>query len=171
MEIWHKSFRDKLYRLALRLLNSSDEASDVAQEVWTRLWQKRDEIPKMNNAVSFAFTMTRNLCLDVLKSSRMRNERLDAQHENTLAEPQLDGVEMNEKLVLIHRAINSLPEQQKIVIQLRDVEGYELTEIAQTLNLTTNNTKVILCRARQNVRQTILNFERHEQDTYSGFTR
>ena len=86
MEIWHKSFRDKLYRLALRLLNGSDEASDVAQEVWTRLWQRREEIPKMNNATSFAFTMTRNLCLDVLKSSRMKNERLDAIHENMLSD-------------------------------------------------------------------------------------
>src|ERR1035437_3792131 len=171
MEIWHKSFRDKLYRLALRLLNSSDEASDVAQEVWTRLWQRREEIPKLNNAESFAFTMTRNLCFDVLKSSRMKNERLDALHENMLASPQSDRVEINEKLALIHQAINNLPEQQKIVMQLRDVEGYELSEIAQTLNLTQNNTKVILCRARQNVRETILNFERHEQETYSGFTR
>lgn len=171
MEIWHKSFRDKLYRLALRLLNSSDEASDVAQEVWVRLWQKREDLPKLNNAESFAFTMTRNLCLDVLKSSRMKNERLDAFHENTLAGPQGDSIEKNEKLALIHRAINNLPEQQKIVMQLRDIEGYELSEIAQTLNLTQNNTKVILCRARQNVRETILNFERHEQETYSGFTR
>lgn len=171
MEIWHKSFRDKLYRLALRLLNSSDEASDVAQEVWTRLWQRREEIPKLNNAESFAFTMTRNLCFDVLKSSRMKNERLDTLHENTLAGPQSDRVEINEKLALIHQAINNLPEQQKIVIQLRDVEGYELSEIAHMLDLTPNNTKVILCRARKNVRQTILTFERHEQETYSGFTR
>lgn len=163
MEIWHKSFRDKLYRLALRLLNSNDEASDVAQEVWIKLWQRREEIPKLNNAESFAFTMTRNLCLDVLKSSRMKNERLDTIHENILAGPYNNNVESNEKLIMIHRAINNLPEQQKTVMQLRDIEGYELSEIAETLNLTQNNTKVILCRARQNVRQTIINFERHEQ--------
>jgi len=161
MEIWHKSFRDKLYRLAIRLLNSSEEASDVAQEVWTRLWQRREEIPKLNNAESFAFTMTRNLCLDILKSSRMKNERLDAIHENMLASPPGDSIESNEKLALIHRAINNLPEQQKTVMHLRDIEGYELSEIAKILNMTQNNTKVILCRARQNVRETILNFERH----------
>lgn len=171
MEIWHKSFRDKLYRLALRLLNSSDEASDIAQEVWTRLWQKRAEIPKLNNAESFAFTMTRNLCLDVLKSSRLKNERLDAVHENTFVSPQSDSIELNEKMALIHQAISNLPEQQKTVMQLRDIEGYELTEIAQMLDLTQNNTKVILCRARQSVRQMILNFELHEQAAYSGFTR
>ena len=171
MEIWHKTFRDKLYRLALRLLNSSDEASDVAQEVWTRLWQRREEIPKLNNAESFAYTMTRNMCLDILKSSRMKNERLDALHEITLAAPQSDSIESNEKITLIHQAINNLPEQQKTVMQLRDIEGYELAEISQILNLTHNNTKVILCRARQNVRETILNFERHEQETYSGLTR
>jgi RNA polymerase sigma-70 factor (ECF subfamily) len=163
MEIWHKSFRDKLYRLALRLLNSNDEASDVAQEVWTRLWQKREEILKLKNAESFAFTMTRNLCLDVLKSSRMKNERLDATHENIFVSSHSNSVESNETLAMIHQAINNLPEQQKIVMQLRDIEGYELSEIAETLNLTQNNTKVILCRARQNVRQTIINFERHEQ--------
>lgn len=162
MEIWHNSFRDKLYRLALRLLNSSDEAADVAQEVWIRLWQRKEDIPKLNNTESFAFTMTRNLCLDVLKSSRMKNERLDGIHENTLSCSQNNCIESNEKIAMIHQAINNLPEQQKIVMQLRDIEGYELSEIAQSLNLTQNNTKVILCRARQNVRQTIINFEHHE---------
>ncbi|MDP4291545.1 MAG: sigma-70 family RNA polymerase sigma factor [Bacteroidota bacterium] len=171
MEIWHKSFRDKLYRLALRLLNSSEEAADVAQEVWARLWQKRAEIPKLDNAESFAFTMTRNLCFDVLKSARMKNERLDTMNVSTIAGPQIDSMESNEKLALVHQAINKLSEQQKIVIQLRDIEGYELSEIAQMLDLTPNNTKVILCRARQNVRQTIINFELHEQETYSGLTR
>lgn len=171
MEIWQNTFRDKLYRFALRLLNSSDDAADIAQDVWLKLWQRKEEIPKLKNAEAFAFTMTRNLCLDVLKSTRLKNERLDSKHENSLSAVNTDLLERNEQSQLIHQAINNLTEQQRTVIHLRDVEGYELSEIAETLNISENNTKVILCRARQNVREAILNFERHEQEAYSGSTR
>ncbi len=171
MDIWQNTFRDKLYRLALRLLNSSDDASDIAQDVWMKLWQRKEEIPNLKNAEAFAFTMTRNLCLDVLKSARLKNERLDSKHENSFRSSDIDPLERTEQSQLIHQAINNLSEQQKTVIHLRDVEGFELSEIAGILNISENNTKVILCRARQNVRQTILNFERHEQEAYSGFTR
>ena len=70
MEIWHNTFRDKLYRLALRLLNSSDDAADIAQDVWLKLWQRKEEIPKLKNAEAFAFTMTRNFmsrCIEIGK--------------------------------------------------------------------------------------------------------
>ena len=101
----------------------------------------------------------------------MKNERLDSKHENSFSSAHSDPLERSEQSQIIHQAINNLPEQQKTVIHLRDVEGFELSEIAKTLNISENNTKVILCRARQNVRQAILNFERHEKEAYSGFTR
>ena len=61
-------FKDKVFRLARRLLISVEEAEDVSQEILMRLWKNNENLHNYKNIEAFAMTMTKNYCLDQLKS-------------------------------------------------------------------------------------------------------
>jgi RNA polymerase sigma factor (sigma-70 family) len=148
-------FKDKLFRLAKRLLVSTEEAEDATQEVLVRLWTKNENLDKYNSIEAFAMTMTKNFCLDQLKSKRATN--LKIVHDNyTDREPSLQQkIEDVDSLNWVEKIINQLPEQQKLIIQMRDVEQYEFEEIAKILEMNETAIRVALSRARKTIREYI----------------
>lgn len=128
--------KDKLFRLALRITFNRAEAEDVVQETLIRVWNKRDEWPQFGSIEAYCLTVARNLAID-------RSERLVSK----------------ERMALIHRLMNELPEKQRLIMQLRDVEGKSYKEIAVVLNLTEEQVKVNLFRARQKVKQRFIDIE------------
>ncbi|HEU4788374.1 MAG TPA: sigma-70 family RNA polymerase sigma factor, partial [Flavobacterium sp.] len=118
-------FKDKLFRLAKRLLVSTEEAEDATQEILVKLWSKNGDLDSYNSVEAMAMTMTKNYCLDQLKSKRSGN--LKIVHSNyTDREPSLDKkVEDNDSLNWVEKIIDQLPEQQRLIIQLRDIEQCE----------------------------------------------
>jgi len=66
-------FKDKVFRLAKRLLVSSDEAEDATQELFFKLWKNKAKIENYDNVEAYAMMMTKNYCLDQLKSKRASN--------------------------------------------------------------------------------------------------
>ncbi len=152
-------FKDKLYRLAKRLLISSEEAEDATQEILMKLWAKNNKIGSYRNVEAFAMTMTKNFCLDRLKSKQSGNLKLV--HSNYTDEgTSLQGeVEARDSVEWVEKIMEELPEQQKMVLQLRDVEQYEFDEIAELLEMKPTAIRVSLSRARKTVREKLL--ERH----------
>lgn len=150
-------FKDKVFRLAKRLLTSTEEAEDASQEILVKLWNKKETLNTYNNVEALAMTMTKNYCLDQLKSKRASNITLV--HTNYKdREPQLDQkVEDNNSLEWVEKIMNQLPEQQQILIQLRDVEQYEFDEIAKIVNMNETAIRVALSRARKKIRESMLN--------------
>jgi RNA polymerase sigma-70 factor (ECF subfamily) len=148
-------FKDKVFRLAKRLLISKEEAEDATQEVLSKLWSKNDSLFNLGSVEAFAMTMTKNYCLDQLKSKRAANVKIS--HDNfTDKSPRLDKiVEDGDSLNWVEKIINQLPEQQKIVVQMRDVEQYEFAEIAQILQMNETAIRVALSRARKTIRENI----------------
>jgi RNA polymerase sigma factor (sigma-70 family) len=148
-------FKDKLFRLAKRLLVSTEEAEDATQEILVRLWTKNENLDKYNSIEAFAMTMTKNFCLDQLKSKRATN--LKIVHDNyTDREPSLQQkIEDVDSLKWVEKIINQLPEQQKLIIQMRDVEQYEFEEIAKILEMNETAIRVALSRARKTIREYI----------------
>jgi RNA polymerase sigma factor (sigma-70 family) len=148
-------FKDKLFRLAKRLLVSTEEAEDATQEVLVRLWTKNENLDKYNSIEAFAMTMTKNFCLDQLKSKRATN--LKIVHDNyTDREPSLQQkIEDVDSLKWVEKIINKLPEQQRLIIQMRDVEQYEFEEIAKILEMNETAIRVALSRARKTIREYI----------------
>jgi RNA polymerase sigma factor (sigma-70 family) len=128
-------FKDKVFRLAKRLLVSTEEAEDATQEVMVKLWNKNESLETYNSVEAFAMTMTKNYCLDQLKSKRAGN--LQIVHTNyTDREPSLQQqVEDSDSLNWVEKIINTLPEQQRLIIQMRDIEQYEFAEIAAILEM------------------------------------
>ncbi len=152
-------FKDKLYRLAKRLLVSVEEAEDATQEILLKLWSKKNAISEYNNIEAFAMTMVKNLCLDRLKSKQAGNLKLvHSNYEDGNASLQ-QQLEANDSISWIQSIMAALPEQQKMVMQLRDIEGYKFEEIATMLEMNPTAIRVALSRARKTVRNKLI--EKH----------
>lgn len=143
--------KDKVFRLAKRLLNNTEDARDAMMETLTRLWQKRNVLHEYQSVEALAMSITKNFCLDRLKSLEARHKKLDAEF-NTInhSNPQIQ-LEASDAFQIVNRLIDRLPDQQKIVIHLRDVEGLEFIRIAEITGMTENNVKVTLSRARKSI--------------------
>ena len=149
-------FKDKLFRLAKRLLVSTEEAEDATQEVLLKLWNKNENLSNYNSLEAFAMTMTKNYCLDQLKSKRAGNIKLV--HDNYIdREPSLQKkLEDIDSLNWVEKVINQLPEQQRMIIQMRDIEQYEFEEIAKILDMNETAIRVALSRGRKTIREFML---------------
>jgi RNA polymerase sigma factor (sigma-70 family) len=148
-------FKDKLFRLAKRMLVSTEEAEDATQEVMVRLWNKNDALVLYNSVEALAMTITKNYCLDQLKSKRATN--LQIVHDNYQDKHgSVDlKIEHQNTLQWAEKLMNDLPEQQRIILQLREIEEYEFSEIAEVLEMNETAVRVALSRARKAVREKI----------------
>ncbi|MCW5519694.1 RNA polymerase sigma factor [Aureitalea sp. L0-47] len=148
-------FKDKLYRLAKRLLVSSDEAEDAVQEIMLKLWKGKEKMGNYKNPEAFAMTMTKNYCLDRLKSKQAGNMKIV--HSNFKNSDNIERqVEANDGVSLVFQIMETLPEQQRMILQLRDVEQYDFAEIAEMLDIKETAIRVALSRARKTVREQMI---------------
>lgn len=154
-------FKDKLFRLAKRLLVSTEEAEDATQEILIKLWSKNASFEKYRNVEAFAMTMTKNLCLDRLKSKQAGNLKLvhsNYQEKGSLLQQK---IEAKDSVSWVQKIMDELPEQQKMVLQLRDVEEYDYDEIAKMLDMKPTAVRVALSRARKTVREKLVQKHNH----------
>ena len=146
-------FKDKLFRMAKRLLVSREEAEDATQEILLKLWSKNESMERYKSVEAFAMTMTKNFCLDRLKSKQANNLKLvhsNYQDEHTSLQKQLEA---EDSVNWVERIMDELPEQQKMVLQLRDIEDYDYEEISELLEMKPTAVRVALSRARKTVRE------------------
>ena len=148
--------KNRLYRFANRLVKNVPEAEDIVQEVFMRLWSRRERLNEYRSIEAFAMTITKNLCLDKLKSKRNKTDELTERNEQISETTPYKMLELNDSYNKVQEIIQTLPEQQKMIIHLRDIEEYEFEEIAEVMNLTINTIRVNLSRARKKVRETLI---------------
>ena len=145
--------KDKLYRLALRITLDSAEVEDIVQDTMIRVWNKRDEWAQFNSIEAFCLTVARNLAIDRSQKSEAQNIELTTEtqemSDGSTPERQL---ERSEQMDLVRKLINELPEKQRTIIQLRDIEEKSYKEIADVMQLTEDQVKVTLFRARQRIK-------------------
>ncbi|WP_298476722.1 sigma-70 family RNA polymerase sigma factor [uncultured Maribacter sp.] len=146
-------FKDKLFRLAKRLLVSTEEAEDATQEVLLKLWSKNNKMDNYNNVEAFAMTMTKNFCLDRLKSKQASNLKLVHSNYGDDNNSLQKKIEAKDSVNWVEKIMDELPEQQKMVLQLRDVEQYTFEEIEKLLDMKPTAIRVALSRARKTVRE------------------
>lgn len=154
-------FKDKLYRLAKRMLISSEEAEDATQEVLMKLWSGKKKIAGYKNVEAFAMTMTRNFCLDRLKSRQAGNLKLVHSNFSGGGSSLDQQVEVRDSLDWVARIMDELPEQQRMVLQLRDVEAYDYKEIEKLMDMKPTAVRVTLSRARKAVREKLIEKHRY----------
>lgn len=145
-------FKDKVFRLAKRLLVSTEEAEDATQEVLVKLWNKNEGLSDYNSVEAFAMTMTKNYCFDQLKSKRAQNMKIVHNNYTDREAGLHQKLEDIDSLSWVDKIIAQLPEQQRLIIQMRDVEQYEFEEIAKILDMNETAIRVALSRARKTIR-------------------
>lgn len=154
-------FKDKLYRLAKRLLVSSEEAEDATQEILMKLWSKKNNMEGYKNVEAFAMTMTKNFCLDRLKSKQAGNLKLVHSNYSDESSSLQTQLEAKDSINWVQRIMDELPEQQKMVVQLRDIEQYEYDEIEALLDMKPTAIRVALSRARKTIREKLTEKHRY----------
>lgn len=154
--------KNKLYRFALRLTGDREEAQDVVQEIFLRLWSKKEKLHEYRSVEAFAMTMTRNLCLDKIKSPSSKKQTLDEKNEMIDNRTPYQKTELSDTMKMVIKAMDALPEQQRMVIHMRDIEECDFDEIAEITGLSLNNVRVNLSRARKKIRDTLIKINSYE---------
>ena len=147
---------DRLYRLALRITMNKAEAEDVVQDTLLKVWECREDWNRINNLEAFAIATCRNRALDVVKRAGRDTENLDEMVHFSNQTPH-EQLEAREEISLVRQLMDSLPEVQRTIMLLRDIEGKTYQEIAQTLDISETQVKVYLHRARTKIKEWITN--------------
>lgn len=151
----------RLYHYAYLLLKDRSEAEDAVQEVCLKLWKIRESLEQYNSLEAFALKVTRNWCLDRIKAKKPLyienyNPWFDKRAEDT--DPH-KALENTDHLDLLFSVMDKLPEQQRHIIQLREIENREYEEIAEILDMNVNAVRVNLSRARNKIREEMTKYE------------
>ena len=146
--------KNALYRLALRITLNTAEAEDIVQDTLIKVWDKRDGWDEIESIEAFSMTICRNLALDRIKKAENQNGSLDAisfEAPDATSNPYEQMIQ-KDRIELIKKLVDSLPERQRSCMQLRDCEGKPYREIAAILGITEEQVKVNIFRARQAIK-------------------
>jgi len=163
----------KLYHYAYLLLKDRTEAEDAVQEVCLKLWKIRDSLEQYNSIEAFSLKVTRNWCLDRIKARKpvyieSYNSWYDRKTEDT--DPH-EALENSDNLNLLFNIMNKLPEQQRDILILREIENKEFEEIADIMDMNINAVRVNLSRARNKIREEMTKFETNGKQSNSPIAR
>ncbi|MDH6343053.1 RNA polymerase sigma-70 factor (ECF subfamily) [Parabacteroides sp. PFB2-12] len=147
------SLRERLLHISLRLIENEADAEDVVQEVFLKLWQMRDALDQYRSVEALAVTMTKNLTLDKIKLRKPQGDEQDLLRIETETRNPALLLEQQDAVACIRRLIEQLPTLQQTIIRMKDVEGYELAEIAAITGTQIEAVRSNLSRARKKVRE------------------
>jgi RNA polymerase sigma factor (sigma-70 family) len=150
--------KNKLFRFAFGLLGSREEAKDVVQEVMVKVWNGREQMSAIENMEAWCMRITKNLSLDRLRSKQRKitdsmEQGFDIKQESLTP---YERTEIGESMKRVNELMAALPDKQRQVMLLRDIEGYSYNEICEILELDMSQVKVNLFRARNFVRERLV---------------
>lgn len=160
------AYESKIYNLALRYLGNREDAMDASQEVFLRVFRFLPGFQEESGFSTWIYRIGVNVCKDMLTKRSRRNEQSiempDEEEESRTAEiadrryDPAQLMEGQELRAVLADTIAELPEQQREMIVLRDIQGLSYEEIAQVLSLESGTVKSRLSRARENLRKKLL---------------
>lgn len=153
----------KLYRVAFRLMGNAQDAEDMVQEAYLKLWKKRDELIDIQNIEAYCVTLIKNVCYDALRAFHLDEDNRPPEELNVTATSNVaQEMERKDEMIHLRKLIGQLPEQQKRVMLLRDLNECSFEEIEKATGLNAVNIRVLLSRARKKIREQfneIMNYE------------
>ena len=150
MELHHQVF---LY--CLKLTKSREAAEEIMQDVFVKVWEKREKISPLFPIRSFIFKITRDLCINYLKKVSRENsfkEELKSKFEHLTSDQTENQVIYNDYYRIASYAINQLPTQRKKIFEMNRIMGLSNAEIADRLGISKNTVKVQLVKASKFVK-------------------
>lgn len=144
----------RLQRMALRMLGNVEDAEDMVQEVYMKLWGKREELPDVQNMEAYCVALTKNMCIDRLRLAEVDRVDVDDVPLSLAAADDVAGqLERQDAVEQVKLIIETLPEKQQQVITLRDIRDCTFEEIEEQTGLTAVNVRALLSRARKTIRE------------------
>ncbi|WP_341224838.1 RNA polymerase sigma factor [uncultured Arcticibacterium sp.] len=153
------SLSERIFPMVNRLLGNSTTAQDATQEIMIKLWDKRKQIENHPNLTGFVFMTARNYCLDILKRKGPKLVSSDLELNNLHAATGQEEFEWNELTSIVEKILKQLPEQQRDIMTMRDIDGLEFKEIAEATGLKLEHVRVLLSRARKEVAASLKKME------------
>ncbi|HAV02559.1 MAG TPA: RNA polymerase [Chryseobacterium sp.] len=150
--------KDEMYRFAKRFVLSSDEAQDIVQDLMLKFWQKKEELSQLTSLKSYVLRAVKNECLNRLKHHDVKLG-FASLHKSQSDHYYTEANNLREHILGF---INQLPEKQRAVIHLKDVEEMDVPEISAILDMEANAVRSNLMRARQKVKlqiEQLMHFE------------
>lgn len=136
------NYADSVYRFILKNIGDREKARDIVQESFTRMWERVAEVA-FDKAKSYLFSTAYHTMIDMIR----KDKRITAV-DNSNVDHQVTFNTYSDLQEILNRALDTLPEIQKVVITLRDYEGYSYEEIGNITNLTESQVKVYIYRGR-----------------------
>jgi len=155
------SCESKMFRLAQRILISEDAAKDAVQEVFLKLWNIRHKLGEVQNMNAYAMRMTKNYCFDRLKSKESQNLRLVHSNFDRKENSIQDDMEKQDEVEFLKRIISKLPDKERTVIHLREIEEMELHTIAEITESKEGSIRVALMRARKKIKDELIKYRKN----------
>ena len=144
----------KLFGFAFRILRNQEEAEDVVQEIFIKLWNMREKLNDYRSIDALAATMTRNHCIDLLRKQKneFKGEVDFNNYSNLTANSPFENMVLKETGMIIEGIIEKMPENIRTVLRLHDIDGKSYEEIASVTGLNINTLRVNISRARKLIR-------------------
>lgn len=146
------NFADNLYRFLLKSLRNSEDAKDIVQSSFEKLWKNRDTVV-LETVKSYLFTIGYNLMIDHIR----KYSRVD--YKETLPEKSTELKSSISTKRMLEEALSKLNDVQRSLVLLKDYEGYSYAEISEITELNESQVKVYLHRARLQLRSYIVHPE------------
>ena len=157
-----EQLRDRIYRITKRMLISQEEAQDATQEVIIKLWQMQpDNRAAVKSIEAYSITMAKNYCMDRLKSKQAQNLSLEPDFNGPVEASLSKKIETSDALKWVEKLIDQLPENERMIIQLREIENFEYKEISEIMELPEGTVRVYLSRIRKKIRKQFLEIQNH----------
>ena len=144
----------RLYKVAFLLLGNEDDAKDVVQDAYLKLWNQREKLNNLDNPQAFCTTLVRNMCIDRHRAASLEvvdkpPEELPIAGDDNASR----HIEQQQTAQLLNHCLARLPAQQQQVVRMRDLAGCSMQEIEKATGLTAVNARVVLSRARKSLRE------------------
>lgn len=148
--------RERLVQLSFRLTEDRADAEDIVQEALLRLWTIRARLDDYHSVEALAVQVTKNLSLDRLRTRKRPEGEVELGLPDRGAKDPAQQLEERDSAACIRRLIDRLPPLQQTIIRMKDVEGYEIAEIAAITGTTPEAIRVNLSRGRKKIREQYL---------------
>nr|WP_121270710.1 RNA polymerase sigma-70 factor [Pedobacter schmidteae] len=148
------TYHNKVYQYALRFLRQQVLAEEIVQEVFIKIWLKRDLLESIENFGAYLRVITKNETLNALKKLAL-DFKLNTAGEKNWTEVDNNtesSIILKDTQALLNKAMEELPKQQKIVYQLCRIEGLKQKEVAERLNISPLTVKTHLREATKTIR-------------------
>ena len=158
-------YHRKLYRAAFHLMGNAQDAEDMVQEAYLKLWKRRDELPTdIANQEAYCVTLVKHVCHDALRLAHLEEDGRPPEELPIIGNTNVaHEVELKDEASQVMTLIGQLPDQQRQIMQMRDVEDLPYEEIEKATGLTSVNIRVLLSRARKKIREQFLAIRNYER--------